>query len=96
VLDKPQAPKDNHEINLINWTKPFDSNVWLLVIFTIFLSGLVYQAIEHLCNEREGRPMKQWFADNLVSAWYRLCPSAAFSVMDRSMMANSILALGST
>ena len=67
MIDKPEPIVDVNKINLLNWTKPFEPSVWLLIVFTIFISGVAYQLIEHLVDEREGRNWRQWFADNLVS-----------------------------
>ncbi|CAB9500572.1 receptor ionotropic, NMDA 1 [Seminavis robusta] len=53
------------EIDLFNWSRPFEPGVWALIILTIFLAAIVYQLIEYLNDEREDRGMFQWFSDNL-------------------------------
>lgn len=65
LVDQKDPPEDGSSINLLNWALPFEPAVWAVTIFTIVLSACVYQLIEHLNGEREGRPMVQWFSDNL-------------------------------
>lgn len=50
---------------LWNWARPFDANVWLLIIATILLSGLVYQFLEFNDGDRQDRSQAQWFNDNV-------------------------------
>jgi Ligand-gated ion channel len=54
------------DINLSNWLLPYETSVWLMTIFTVILSGLVYQWIEWLQNERGDRSLWEWWLEN----WY--------------------------
>ncbi|CAB9499480.1 expressed unknown protein [Seminavis robusta] len=57
------------EINFANWLRPYEPQVWALTIFTVILSGLVYQWIEWLQDERDGRSLWVWWQEN----WYLSC-----------------------
>ena len=48
-----------------NWARPFETGVWILIAVTIVFSGLVYQFIEYMDDEKKNRPGAQWFYDNL-------------------------------
>jgi hypothetical protein len=65
LIDMIEPPKDPNQVNLWNWLRPFDYQVWLLIVATIIISGLVFMAIEFLTDEREGRSFWQWFSDNM-------------------------------
>jgi Ligand-gated ion channel len=65
ILIEKQRPVNGNTINLLNWLRPFDGQVWMLVLCTIIFSGLVYQCIEYMHDERESRPLYQWLSDNL-------------------------------
>lgn len=68
LIDKDEAVVEDIQnegsVVLWNWIRPFDSTVWLLILFTVCLSGWVYQFIEFLQGEREDRTMWQWTRDN--------------------------------
>jgi hypothetical protein len=65
ILIEKLEPADANTISLLNWLRPFETEVWLLVLATIIVSGLVYQCIEYMHDERESRPLYQWLSDNL-------------------------------
>jgi hypothetical protein len=66
LINQREPVEDStNAINLLNWLRPFEMSVWLLICATILLSGLVYQFIEFLHHERESRPWYQWLSDNL-------------------------------
>lgn len=54
------------DINMWNWLRPYETNVWLLTMFTIVLSGLVYQWLEWLQGEQGDRTWWEWWSEN----WY--------------------------
>jgi hypothetical protein len=65
ILIEKQQPVNGNTVNLLNWLRPFETQVWILVLATIIFSGLVYQCIEYMHDERESRPLYQWLSDNL-------------------------------
>ena len=67
ILIEKQAPPevDEDSILLFNWLRPFTMEVWWLTIFTIITSGLTFQWIEYLANQRNGRTLWGWFLDNV-------------------------------
>lgn len=65
MVDKIEPPPDKNTVNYGNWLRPFDSSVWIVTIATIFFSCFVYQFLEMLAGEREGRSFRKWFMDNL-------------------------------
>jgi len=54
------------DIKFWNWLRPYDYQVWLVTLTTIFLSGLVYQWLEYLQEERGDRDVWEWWCEN----WY--------------------------
>ncbi|CAB9523457.1 receptor ionotropic, NMDA 1 [Seminavis robusta] len=65
LIDQRRSLRDTNNIDPLNWTKPFAPSVWGMIVLTVVLSALVYQLIEQLHSEREGRSFSQWFSDNL-------------------------------
>ncbi|CAB9518622.1 receptor ionotropic, delta-2 [Seminavis robusta] len=65
LIDRRRNLRQSNSIDLFNWTKPFEPAVWGMIVFTIILSGLVYQVIEYLNGEREERSLYQWMSDNI-------------------------------
>lgn len=64
VSKKTQEETNDNEINLWNWLKPYDVNVWLMTIATIFLSAAVYQVLEWFDDDRQGRTFWDWYQEN--------------------------------
>ncbi|CAB9512837.1 receptor subunit 1 [Seminavis robusta] len=71
LIHKEEAVFDGHvsTVNIWNWTKPFEVPVWIVTVMTVLVSALVFQLIEHLNGERDDRPMRQWFSDNMYLSW---------------------------
>ena len=65
LIDRIDTPENSNSVNLWNWLRPFELSVWLLTVVTILISGLVYQFLEFMCDERHNRSFSQWFSDNL-------------------------------
>ena len=65
LVDKITPPNRSTRPDLGNFLKPFDGEVWCLVVATIFFSTLVYQFIEYTYEGREDRSFRRWFMDNL-------------------------------
>ena len=65
LIDKNEPPKDQRRIHWFNWLRPFEHSVWYVTILTVFVSGWVFQLIEHLSDDRNERPFFQWMMDNL-------------------------------
>ena len=65
LIDRVDSLETSESVNLLNWLRPFEGSVWLLTVFTILMSGLVYQFLEYMCDERHERSFSQWFSDNL-------------------------------
>ncbi|CAB9499481.1 expressed unknown protein [Seminavis robusta] len=52
------------EIVWTNWMLPYEPSVWALTVFTIVLSGIVYQIIEWLADDRGNRSLWEWWQEN--------------------------------
>lgn len=66
LIDKDESAfESSTEVVYWNWLRPFETKVWWLIVSTIVLSGLVYQFIEYLQDEREGRSAWDWTTENL-------------------------------
>ena len=65
LIDRVDPLETSDSVNLLNWLRPFEGSVWLLTVFTVLMSGLVYQFLEYMCDERHERTFYQWFSDNL-------------------------------
>ncbi|CAJ1947337.1 unnamed protein product [Cylindrotheca closterium] len=52
------------KISLGNWMEPFTWEVWWATIGTILLSGVAYQLIEWMSNDRGDRKFWVWFSDS--------------------------------
>ena len=65
LIDQEDPPEVNDKIVWLNWTLPFEPEVWLMILLTIFASAAVFQWIEYMHTERDDRTMSQWFRDNL-------------------------------
>lgn len=65
LIGKQPKPEDDKGIKLWNWLKPYDVWVWLMTIFTILLSGAVYQILEWYANERDERSLWEWWLENV-------------------------------
>ena len=65
LIDRIDPPEATNSVNLWNWLRPFESSVWILTAVTILISGLVFQFLEYMCEERHERSFLQWFSDNL-------------------------------
>ena len=72
VPEEEQAEQDvqeeeiSKEIIFWNWLRPYEFRVWVATVATIVFSGLVYQLIEYLQDERDERTHWEWWAEN----WY--------------------------
>mmetsp|Transcript_33890 Transcript_33890/g.82185 ORF Transcript_33890/g.82185 Transcript_33890/m.82185 type:complete len:640 (-) Transcript_33890:133-2052(-) len=51
--------------NFGNWMEPFTWEVWYTTLGTILLSGIVYQLIEWMSNDRGDRKFWVWFSESL-------------------------------
>ncbi|CAB9513203.1 receptor ionotropic, delta-2 [Seminavis robusta] len=60
-----QSSSDVTISSFFNWLKPYDAAVWAVTLFTIFLSGIVYQILEWYADEREDRGMWEWWLENV-------------------------------
>lgn len=65
LIKKKQKEEISDEINFWNWLRPYDWKVWALTILTIVSSGLVYQTLEWLADERNDRSLWEWSLENL-------------------------------
>ena len=68
IRRKPEETVSN-DINFWNWLKPYDGTVWALTIITIILSAVVYQWLEYLSKERNGRTLWEWSTENLYKGF---------------------------
>lgn len=66
LIDKEDLSQTETSSSIVywNWIRPFDSTVWLLILFTTIFSALVYQLIEFLQGDRDDRSLWQWTRDN--------------------------------
>lgn len=48
-----------------NWLRPFNGAVWWTTVATIVMSGLVFQLLEYLVDERKDRKFWVWFSENM-------------------------------
>ena len=65
VQQRQIAEIDNSKIELWNWLRPFDAEVWAVTVFTIFFSGVAYAWLEYLSGHRRNRTFAQWISDNV-------------------------------
>lgn len=73
--DMPTLNKENQFPNNIeylwSWTKPFSTNVWLLIVITAFLSAVIYAILEKSasssCENESRRPSDNVVADDAVA-----------------------------
>ncbi|CAB9525231.1 expressed unknown protein [Seminavis robusta] len=63
ALDK-QTSKKVSVSSFFNWLKPYDTAVWIMTLFTILLSGGVYQVLEWYADERNDRSAWEWWLGN--------------------------------
>ena len=59
-----QSLNASYGMSFWNWTRPYDVRVWLTTLFTVILSGLVYQWLEYMQDERDGRTAWEWWSEN--------------------------------
>ena len=64
MVDRIEPPTEKNKPNFGNWLLPFENEVWWLTVGTIFFSCFVYQFLELLAGERDGRSFRKWFMDN--------------------------------
>ena len=65
ILITKEGKEDiSDEIKFWNWLRPYDYRVWALTVFTILLSGFVYQWLEWFADERDDRTMWEWWLEN--------------------------------
>lgn len=64
LIGKGRGKEDKPKISFWNWLRPYDARVWLMTIFTVLLSGLVYQLLEWQADEREDRSAWDWWLEN--------------------------------
>lgn len=64
LIKKEAPPVMNTGINWWNWLRPYEPSVWYLTLGTIILSGLVYQWLELLADERQDRSLWEWTQQN--------------------------------
>jgi len=65
LIDRMETLENTNVVNLWNWTRPFEGSVWILAIFTILVSAVIYQFLEYMDDECHERTRYQWFSDNL-------------------------------
>eukprot|EP00980_Cylindrotheca_fusiformis_P017065 scaffold5234_cov131-Cylindrotheca_fusiformis.AAC.12 len=63
----PDHFTDNHIgwSHFLNWLKPFNAAVWWTTVATIIISGMVFQVLEYLVDERQDRKFWVWFSENI-------------------------------
>jgi len=60
-------------LHLLNWMKPFDDIVWLLILTTLIFSAIVHQLIEGCYQERGKRSIQAWFSENIYLSFMSFC-----------------------
>ncbi|CAB9525230.1 Glutamate-gated receptor that probably acts as non- selective cation channel (By similarity) [Seminavis robusta] len=50
--------------SFFNWLKPYSWEVWVMTLFTILLSGVVFQVLEWYAGERDDRSAWEWWLEN--------------------------------
>lgn len=65
LIEQSKDKESITEINIWNWLRPYNWHVWLMTLFTIFLSGVVYQILEWFADERDDRTMWEWWSGNV-------------------------------
>ena len=64
LIQREVEPEISNDIKWWNWLRPFEASVWYLSLFTILLSGIVYQWLELLSGDRGDRTLWEWFNEN--------------------------------
>lgn len=61
------ADEETDAINMWGWLEPFQAYVWIMIIATIFLSGLIYQLLETIGNPNryKGRSTHDTLGNNV-------------------------------
>ncbi|CAB9505044.1 NMDA receptor subtype of glutamate-gated ion channels with high calcium permeability and voltage-dependent sensitivity to magnesium. Mediated by glycine. This protein plays a key role in synaptic plasticity [Seminavis robusta] len=65
LIEKVKPPEDDsNKINYLSFLAPFEATVWWVTAATCIFSGLIFQLLEFLYDEREDRSLYQWFLDH--------------------------------
>lgn len=79
LIKKDTPPIISDDINFWNWLRPYDSQVWLLTIFTIVISGFAYMWLEWFDGERDDRTVWDWWLENFYLSAINFTQAYEFS-----------------
>lgn len=64
LVAKEHVEEVSDEIRWWNWLRPYEARVWWATLFTILVSGIIYQVLEWYADDRKERTMWQWWQEN--------------------------------